>query len=209
MRAASSSSCGRVSKKPIIIQTTIGSVITMWVMRDRPHRADQPQHLEQGEQRDQVGQARRHAAQQQHGREPVGLRLGDAVARRHAEQQRDQGGACRSHARCSRSREHRAFVEHLAEVVEGRLLGMNTGGQAVLSMSYLSDSDSIQKNTNRQGASSTATASASAALSTALRSRRRPRLPRTPFPRTGLSRASVMPTSPSAAPTAAPATAPR
>src|SRR5476651_2060090 len=45
--------------------------------------------------------------------------------------------------------------------------GQNTGGQAVLSMSYLSDSEIIQKKTNRHGASSTATDNARAALSKA------------------------------------------
>ncbi len=122
----------------------------MWVRRDRPDRADQAQHLEQGEEQDQVGQARRHAAEQQHGCHLVGhapwrcrsLPARPAAARR--------AWPSRSPAPSSRNRGTSGFPRTPWRSSRGSARsGQKTGGQAVLSMSYLSDNETIQKKTKQ------------------------------------------------------------
>ena len=69
-----------------MIQITIGTVMTRWAMTCGTSVPMQPEPLEQQEQRDQVGQARRHAGDEHDDGRLASPHAGDAVAGRHADQ---------------------------------------------------------------------------------------------------------------------------
>ncbi len=70
--------------------TMIGTVMTRCVMTSAVSVLLRRRELEDGEQGDQVGQRRRHSGDEDQDREFLRIGARDAVARRHADQQRDQ-----------------------------------------------------------------------------------------------------------------------
>lgn len=85
--------------------------------RDRAHQSG---HLEQQEERDQIGQRRRHPRDQDQDREFVRLAAGDAVAGRHADQQADQHRPAGDQDRVPEIEREIVLLEHVEIVREGR-----------------------------------------------------------------------------------------
>ena len=103
-----------------MIQTMIGMVMTRWVIMQRRDGAHEAQPLERHEERDEVGQRRRHAGDQDQDRELGRLRPRDAVAGRHADQQPDQHRAAGHQDRVPEIEQEVVAREHLDVVGERR-----------------------------------------------------------------------------------------
>ncbi len=198
MRAASSSSCGSGLEEADHDPDHDRQGDHHVGERDRPDGADQAQHLEQGEQRDQVGQARRHAAEQQHGAPacwPWPWRCRSPPARPAAA---PPGWPSRSPAPSSRSRGTSGFLRRPWRSCRRSPPPARRPAARRYCRCRISTTATASRRTRTgRGPAARRRRAASATLSTTLRICCRPRLPWTPF--AGRVRAiGFRPTSPSA-----------
>ena len=89
----------------------------------RPERAEQVQPLEQQEQRNEEGEAGRHAGDHDDDRRLFRLQPGDAITGGHADDERENSGRTGDEDRVPEIEEEVVFLEHLHIIRPGKPFG--------------------------------------------------------------------------------------